>query len=160
MKKILLFSLLCLMGIGSAEMAKASCVMPTINITTTATTVTINWSGDGIIGLGIEAYGTFVDGEFNVVSGEIETYESPKTIIGLEPNTQYTIVIIGLCYANGDGELDSSDEMTLTFVTEADTGIEQISNEQLPMTNKILMDGHLYLMRDGKIFNAQGAQVR
>jgi hypothetical protein len=39
-------------------------------------------------------------------------------------------------------------------------GIEQITNDKSQMTNKVLRDGVLYIERNGKTYNAQGAEVR
>ena len=40
-------------------------------------------------------------------------------------------------------------------------GIDQITNDQLPMTNKVIIDGQLYIIRpDGKVYNALGAEVK
>jgi len=39
-------------------------------------------------------------------------------------------------------------------------GIDQTTNDQGLTTNKVIKDGYLYIIRDGKIFNATGAEVR
>jgi len=39
-------------------------------------------------------------------------------------------------------------------------GIDQITNDKSPMTNKVIRDGQLIIINDGKIFNAQGAQLQ
>ena len=39
------------------------------------------------------------------------------------------------------------------------TGIDQITNDQLPITNKFLRNGELLILRDGKTYNAQGMLV-
>ena len=39
------------------------------------------------------------------------------------------------------------------------TGIDQIINDQLPITNKFLRNGELLILRDGKTYNAQGMLV-
>lgn len=39
------------------------------------------------------------------------------------------------------------------------TGTEEIKNEKLKITNKVLRDGQLYILRDGKVYNAQGALI-
>ena len=39
------------------------------------------------------------------------------------------------------------------------TGIDQITNDQLPITNKFLRNGQLLILRDGKTYNAQGMLV-
>ncbi len=40
------------------------------------------------------------------------------------------------------------------------TDIDQISNEQLQMSNKLLIDGHLYIIRGAHMYNAQGQLVK
>lgn len=42
---------------------------------------------------------------------------------------------------------------------DAATGIDQITNDQLPITNKFLRNGQLLILRDGKTYNAQGMLV-
>ena len=51
---------------------------------------------------------------------------------------------------------------TTFYYTDPSTGIEEVSGERLEVSGsrKILHDGHLYILRDGKIYNAQGAQIR
>ena len=39
------------------------------------------------------------------------------------------------------------------------TGIETITNDQSPVTNKIIKDNQLFIIRDGKTYNAQGMRV-
>lgn len=39
-------------------------------------------------------------------------------------------------------------------------GFKQITNDQSPMTNKVLINGVLYIERNGKIYNALGAEVQ
>ena len=44
---------------------------------------------------------------------------------------------------------------------EVATGIEEtITNDQSPITNKIIRDGQLFILRDGKTYNAQGALMK
>lgn len=40
------------------------------------------------------------------------------------------------------------------------TGFDTLSEPASPMTNKLIRDGHLFILRDGQLFNATGAQVR
>lgn len=42
----------------------------------------------------------------------------------------------------------------------AATGIGLTTNDQQPTTNKLLHDGQLFIIRDGKVFNAQGLRVQ
>lgn len=39
------------------------------------------------------------------------------------------------------------------------TGIEQITNDQSPIINKVICNGQLFILRDGKIYNAMGQIV-
>ena len=49
----------------------------------------------------------------------------------------------------------------IVFHEEVATGIEEtITNDQSPITNKIIRDGQLFILRDGKTYNAQGALVK
>ena len=38
-------------------------------------------------------------------------------------------------------------------------GIDQITNDQLPMTNKVFINGVLYIERNGKTYDAAGRRV-
>lgn len=40
------------------------------------------------------------------------------------------------------------------------TDIDQITNDQSPLNNKIIKDNQLFILRDGKIYNAQGQLVK
>ena len=40
------------------------------------------------------------------------------------------------------------------------TDIDQITNDQSPITNKVIKDGHLLILRGDKTYNAQGTEVR
>ena len=39
------------------------------------------------------------------------------------------------------------------------TGVETITNHQSPITNKVIRDGRLIIIRDGRMFNAQGIEL-
>ena len=83
---------------------------------------------------------------------------SPFTLTHLTPNTTYIVQVQNIC--NGNTEACSE---ILHFTTpEEDTGIEAVSGERLEVSGsrKILHEGNLYILRDGKIFNAQGARVK
>ncbi len=43
---------------------------------------------------------------------------------------------------------------------DSEQGIEDVVVTEKDKTRKILMDGTLYIIRDGRIYNATGAQVR
>ncbi|MBR4431798.1 MAG: leucine-rich repeat domain-containing protein [Paludibacteraceae bacterium] len=40
------------------------------------------------------------------------------------------------------------------------TGLDHITNDQSPMTNKVLRDGQVFILRDGKTYNVMGVEVR
>lgn len=42
----------------------------------------------------------------------------------------------------------------------APQGIEDVTNDKSQMTNKVIKDGQLYIIRDNKVFNAIGTRVR
>lgn len=51
--------------------------------------------------------------------------------------------------------------MRVRFVDRMPTGIEEaITNDQSPITNKIIREGQLFILRDGKTYNAQGALIK
>ena len=45
-------------------------------------------------------------------------------------------------------------------VKETPTDVEEIKNYELKISNKILRDGMLLIVRDNKLYNAQGVEVR
>jgi len=45
-------------------------------------------------------------------------------------------------------------------IADTETEIESITNYQLPMTNKVIKDGRLLIIRDGKTYNAMGLQLK
>ena len=48
----------------------------------------------------------------------------------------------------------------LRFVFDAATSVDQITNDQSPMTNKVLRDGQLIIIRNGVEYNANGQIVK
>lgn len=59
------------------------------------------------------------------------------------------------------GEAEVWKEFTNIQVIPGTEGIEEImSQESRAKSQKILVDGVLYILRDGKLFNAQGAEIR
>ena len=44
--------------------------------------------------------------------------------------------------------------------TSHETGIDEITNDQLPITNKILRNGQLFILRDRKTYNVMGIEVK
>ena len=54
----------------------------------------------------------------------------------------------------------SSAPRRLRFVFDATTDVETITNDQLPMTNKVLRDGRLIIIRNGVEYNANGQTIK
>ena len=78
------------------------------------------------------------------------------TINGLDPNTEYTYTVIAK--KSDDSEVYNK---TIPFKTKSiATSIDQISNQSVLSTRKILRDGQLFILRDGKIYNALGVEVK
>ena len=63
-------------------------------------------------------------------------------------------------YVNDYKEAEEWKKFTNVLPIPETQGIDQITNDQSPMTNKVLRNGVLLIERDGKTFNAQGAQVQ
>ena len=46
------------------------------------------------------------------------------------------------------------------FTKKTTTGLETVTNDQSPITNKIIKDNHLLILRDGKTYNVMGVEIR
>jgi len=62
--------------------------------------------------------------------------------------------------AGFSGELKEISYIGFELESEDPTGVDQITNDKSQMTNKVLRDGQLFIIRDGKFYNALGAEVR
>jgi hypothetical protein len=79
------------------------------------------------------------------------------TIDGLEAGTAYNLTIT----AKNEAEQEI-DKKNLTFQTEGGTttGIDQISQEPTAKSQKLIKDGQLLILRDGKVYTVDGLIVR
>ena len=78
------------------------------------------------------------------------------TVTGLNSATHYALTL--QAKDDQDAVLASySSEFTTTGTA---TGINQITNDNWQMTNKIIRDGQSFILRGDKIYNAQGALVK
>ena len=73
-------------------------------------------------------------------------------------------VTVGSCRAyfrltNFQADEDPEAQWTINTNLDDEQGIDQITNDQLPMTNKVIYNGMLFIERNGKIYNAQGALI-
>ncbi len=79
------------------------------------------------------------------------------TINSLDSGTNYDLIFVAK---------DSNDvtllSKTVSFTTKGDTptGINQITNDKWEMTNKILRNGQLFILRGNKTYTLTGAEVR
>ena len=78
------------------------------------------------------------------------------TISGLDPETEYTYSVVAKKNA-GDTETLFSDSVTFT-TKQTPTGVDEVS-DQPSEVRKLLRNGQLLIIRNGEIFNAQGARV-
>ncbi len=76
------------------------------------------------------------------------------SIDGLETGTTYSCTVIA---KNGETPLYSK---TVSFTTSTATAIDQITNDKSQMANKIIKDNQLLIIRDGKTYSVQGAEVQ
>ena len=89
------------------------------------------------------SYSSFVLNEgvvYGKMSGTITDVDGNKLIID-EPASDIEI------FVNGVSE-------------DVFTGIDQITNDQSPITNKIIKDNQLLILRDGKMYNVMGVEVK
>lgn len=77
------------------------------------------------------------------------TYSSPNK---LKAHKAYAVIDAGIAYAPKKLRFVFNNENTAT-------GVEQITNDRLPMTNKIIKDGQLIIIRNGVEYNANGKIV-
>ena len=102
----------------------------------------------GMIHAGVYPYSADED-EGSIIEGT--SYTVAAYYIDFEKNKTSECVSLTFMIAEG---LDITSE-------DVDDGIEEINADaNLGGSSKLLHEGHLYILRDGKIFNAQGARVR
>ena len=80
------------------------------------------------------------------------------TISGLDPDTDYTYTVIAK-----KNESDTTPLFTKTIsfkTTGSATTIDQITNDQLPITNKVLRDGQLFIIRGDNTYTITGQEVK
>ena len=77
------------------------------------------------------------------------------TVTGLESGTTYDLTITA---KNGGGS--TLDTKTVSFTTESAQGINQITNDQSQMTNKIIRNGNVFILRGDKTYSITGQEVK
>ena len=77
-------------------------------------------------------------------------------LTGLTPGNKYQVEVEGRCY-----DYSWSDWAGwLPFSTPYFEGVDQITNDQSPISNKVLRDGKLFIEINGHIYDAQGKEVK
>ena len=75
------------------------------------------------------------------------------TVTGLEEGTSYDLTITAK-----DGNGTTLDEKTIAFSTSGETGVDALQAGEL-RSNKILRNGQLLILRDGKTYTIQGVEL-
>ena len=78
-------------------------------------------------------------------------------VTGLEEGTEYDLTIVA---KDGDGEQISSEKLSFTTSSKIPTAIDIITNEQSPITNKIIKDNQILILRGEKVYTLQGQEVK
>ena len=76
------------------------------------------------------------------------------TVTGLEEGTSYNLTITAK-----DGNGTTLDEKTIAFTTSGETGVDALPTDELH-SSKVLRNGEVLIMRDGKMYNLQGVEVK
>ena len=103
------------------------------------------------------------NGQLSLIAFHAPTrYDAPQqtqaagfsfTITGLEERTVYDMTL-----TSKDSKGSPLDQKTISFTTDGIQGIEDI-NAAISL-HKIMQNGQLYILRDGKVYNAIGAEVK
>ena len=76
------------------------------------------------------------------------------TVTGLEEGTSYDLTITAK-----DGNGTTLDEKTIAFTTSGETGVDALQAGEL-RSSKVLRNGEVLILRDGKMYNLQGVEVK
>jgi len=82
----------------------------------------------------------------------VDNIAGTRTNLGL---TDYTVTL-------GKGTYDGRFVLELSPVAQTPTGIGEIASDQVPSAKarKVLIDGIMYIVRDGEVFDARGTKVK
>ncbi len=76
------------------------------------------------------------------------------TVTGLEEGTSYDLTITAK-----DGNGTTLDEKTMAFTTAGETGVDALQPDAL-RSSKVIRDGQVLILRDGKTYSIQGVEVK
>ncbi|MCQ2339917.1 MAG: leucine-rich repeat domain-containing protein [Paludibacteraceae bacterium] len=77
------------------------------------------------------------------------------TVTGLDQASKYGYTIDAL-----NASKQSIKHYEGEFATDGYTSLEWVTSDKIQSVNKMLLDGHLYILRDGNLYNATGARVK
>ena len=79
-----------------------------------------------------------------------------------KPNEGYRFVewSDGVKEAERTVVLTSDSTITARFEKKSPTAVEKNTNNPSPKAKKVLIDGHLFILRDGKTYTTQGIQLK
>ena len=118
----------------------------------------LNTTGTTIVPVGVKivANGEYIfsmpDGTNGIGVVLVDKVLNTRTNLGL---TDYTVNLTS-------GKIDNRFWLEISPVQDAPTGIETVSGDGLEMrgARKVMIDGLLYIVKDGKIFDAQGRNIQ
>ena len=79
------------------------------------------------------------------------------TVTGLDSGTGYDLTINA---KNSEGEVINTTTQSFTTASDVTTGVDDIESSAKFGVQKILRDGQLFILRDGKTYTAQGQDVK
>lgn len=115
--------------------------------------------GNVICTLIFNAQGQLISIAFNAPARNNESQQTQSsgfafTVTGLEPGTQYSYSITA---KNASGATLHTE--TGTFTTKALEALDQITNDKCQMTNKVLRDGQIFILRGDKTYTLTGQEL-
>jgi hypothetical protein len=89
----------------------------------------------------INKEGSFSDPNWTIIKDDIKEWSGSATEVAF------------------DGELKDISYIGFELESESPTGVEEVTGYGLQVTGKVLRDGQLLILRDGKTYNAQGMLI-
>ena len=83
------------------------------------------------------------------------------TLVDNETGVRTSLSALDYTVSLGAGTHDQRFTLEISPIQNTPTGIDEVPSDQVPSTKvrKVMIDGVLYIVRDGKIFDARGARV-
>ena len=96
-----------------------------------------------------------------IEAGDLLLYGNNCVVLFYETfSSSYSYTRIGkLTSADGLKAAVGTGNVSVTFARKTATGVEQITNDQSPMTNKTIRDGRLLIERNGETYTIEGKRL-